>query len=109
MRDEREFEVGEEREVAPGEGPERATRPERQVSASRREAPGADDAAREEDLAAGRAARAEQARRLARGLGDRKEAGPERKARLRARWFALRIRAAVNIVERKLGVTLAAG
>jgi tRNA (guanosine-2'-O-)-methyltransferase len=27
---------------------------------------------------------------------------PERKARLRARWFALRIRAAVNIVERKL-------
>lgn len=27
----------------------------------------------------------------------------ERRARLRARWFALRIRAAVNIVERKLG------
>ncbi|HSD90522.1 MAG TPA: RNA methyltransferase [Kofleriaceae bacterium] len=28
---------------------------------------------------------------------------PTRRARLRARWFALRIRAAVNIVERKLG------
>jgi hypothetical protein len=33
-------------------------------------------------------------------LGDLDEA---RRARLRARWFALRIRAAVNIVTRKLG------
>lgn len=33
-------------------------------------------------------------------LGDLSD---ERRARLRARWFALRIRAAVNIVERKLG------
>lgn len=32
-------------------------------------------------------------------LGD---LAPERRARLRARWFALRIRAAVNVVDRKL-------
>jgi hypothetical protein len=33
-------------------------------------------------------------------LGD---LDPARRARLRARWFALRIRAAVNVVDRKLG------
>jgi tRNA (guanosine-2'-O-)-methyltransferase len=35
-------------------------------------------------------------------LGCPGDLAPERRARLRARWFALRIRAAVNIVERKL-------
>jgi tRNA (guanosine-2'-O-)-methyltransferase len=35
-------------------------------------------------------------------LGRPGDLAPERRARLRARWFALRIRAAVNIVERKL-------
>jgi tRNA (guanosine-2'-O-)-methyltransferase len=36
-------------------------------------------------------------------LGAQGDLDPARKARLRARWFALRIRAAVHIVERKLG------
>lgn len=35
-------------------------------------------------------------------LGAQGDLDPERRARLRARWFALRIRAAVNVVERKL-------
>lgn len=35
-------------------------------------------------------------------LGATGDLAPDRRARLRARWFALRIRAAVNIVERKL-------
>lgn len=35
-------------------------------------------------------------------LGATGDLDPDRRARLRARWFALRIRAAVNIVERKL-------
>jgi tRNA (guanosine-2'-O-)-methyltransferase len=36
-------------------------------------------------------------------IGSPGDLDPARRARLRARWFALRIRAAVNIVERKLG------
>jgi tRNA (guanosine-2'-O-)-methyltransferase len=36
-------------------------------------------------------------------LGADGDLEPARKARLRARWFALRVRAAVNIVERALG------
>ena len=36
-------------------------------------------------------------------LGAPGDLDPDRRARLRARWFALRIRAAVHIVERKLG------
>ena len=35
-------------------------------------------------------------------LGAPGDLAPERRARLRARWFALRIRAAVHIVDRKL-------
>jgi len=36
-------------------------------------------------------------------IGAPGDLDPDRRARLRARWFALRIRAAVNIVDRKLG------
>lgn len=36
-------------------------------------------------------------------IGAPGDLDPDRRARLRARWFALRIRAAVNVVERKLG------
>ena len=36
-------------------------------------------------------------------IGAPGDLDPTRRARLRARWFALRIRAAVNVVERKLG------
>ncbi len=35
-------------------------------------------------------------------IGTLGDLAPERRARLRARWFALRIRAAVNVVDRKL-------
>jgi hypothetical protein len=35
-------------------------------------------------------------------IGAAGDLDPTRRARLRARWFALRIRAAVNIVDRKL-------
>jgi tRNA (guanosine-2'-O-)-methyltransferase len=36
-------------------------------------------------------------------IGSPGDLDPDRKARLRARWFALRIRAAVNVVDRRLG------
>jgi tRNA (guanosine-2'-O-)-methyltransferase len=36
-------------------------------------------------------------------IGSLGDLDPDRRARLRARWFALRIRAVVNVVDRKLG------